>query len=206
MEGGPRVHVKGSTTDGESAYYSCANPAYAFVGSALDRARGVGSDVPGEVRLTCGHDGEWHDDGNDARVVVGRLPGSCEAVDCGPAPDIAHGTVAGASSVFGATAEYTCNHETGHELVGTPTSRCGIDGKWHGVPICTMVKLCSHVRCKLAVDPMAPSRSNVVNVLHHGSEQHGNAHTCRYMAELEQCACLCYDKDTLALTASSAAT
>ena len=239
MEGGPRVHVKGSTTDGESAYYSCANPAYAFVGSALDRARGVGSDVPGEVRLTCGHDGEWHDDGSDARVVVGRLPGSCEAVDCGPAPDIAHGTVARAGSVFSATAEYTCNHETGHELIGTPTSRCGIDGKWHGVPICTMVseqpvgrgtsflplhlhcllilpplfchfelqvKLCSHVRCKLAVDPMAPSRSNVVNVLHHGSEQHGNAHTCRYMAELEQCACLCYDKDTLALTASSAAT
>jgi hypothetical protein len=215
MEGSPRVRVGAATIDGESAYYYCANPAFAFVGDPLARARGVGSTVPGEVRLTCGHDGEWHEEVSGL-AVAGRLPGSCEVVNCGAPPDIADGSVVSRGTGFGAAAEYSCDHGTGHELVGSATSRCEIDGTWHGVPTCATVQLCSHVRCKLARDPLNPSR-NAVSVLHHGSEQHGNTHTCRYMSQQEQCACLCYDTDrqwraaanertALHLTASSAAT
>ena len=259
MEGSPRVRVGAATIDGESAYYYCANPAFAFVGDAFARARGVGSTVPGEVRLTCGHDGEWHEEVSGL-AVVGRLPGSCEVVNCGAPPDIVDGSVISQGTGFGATAEYSCDSGTGHELVGSATSRCEIDGTWHGVPTCATVRysfccsvsclslgrsalrtdiwplallaflpsflpftysccpqvqLCSHVRCKLARDPLNPSR-NAVSVLHHGSEQHGNTHTCRYMSQQEQCACLCYDTDrrwraaaneraALHLTASSAA-
>ncbi|RLB47662.1 MAG: hypothetical protein DRJ42_24965 [Deltaproteobacteria bacterium] len=113
------------TTFGAMATYSCDT------GYTL---------ASGDLARTCGSDGSW----------TGAEP-VCGVVDCGGLSAPADGGVSVPSTVYEATAGYTC--DTGFMLIGDSSRTCQADGSWSGA-----APTCSAGDCAV---PPAPTNGSV---------------------------------------------
>lgn len=79
----------------------------------------VGHKLVGEKILTCRLGGLWS-----------GSPPLCQFVDCGPAPEVKHGSVwlVNGTTTFSSQATYTC--DTDYRLQGRTTRLCQEDGNW----------------------------------------------------------------------------
>jgi hypothetical protein len=107
------------------------------------------------------------------------------SVPCRPQAKVLHG--AGVVGVGGRGIDWTCG--PGFQMVGPARSECKPDGSWTAGPICTHVRVCRKISCKLKASGAITVLSSGTSPLRKGEELR---HSCSWDTVSHQCICVCF--------------
>merc|ERR1711865_1080384 len=144
------------------------------------------AETPASYTLTCNSKGQW-----SPHLASKMKKMKCVATTCGSPTSIKFGSYAANGNTFNSEVTYQC--ATGYQMMGKfSRASCQANGQWTPEPLCTKIKVCSHLACNYQKHSKHGRIS--IAVTHKQAEKNGGQHRCSIVGGA--CMCLCWQGAT----------